>query len=181
MGNAPSEDWPVGPARDWVLLYNRYVFLVLALREFSRKGWPAGCLQDAVTDAAAAAVGAADRLRALGRCPDAGFVGEEAALWRRTVQYVYSLPWRTPPAGSPLAVLVEDARQVAAGWDRLVGFVWGLSDACFAQMPALQPGAFRPDGLAVLVGDGPVQPPAVDPVGQPAGEVADEPVVRRPA
>jgi hypothetical protein len=179
MGTDSPESWPVGLARNWVLLYNRYAFLVLAVREFTRKGWPTGCLQDVVSEAAAAVVDAADRLRALGHCPSTCFAGEEADLWKRTLQYVYALPWRTPPAGTPLVVLVEDARRAAAGWDRLVGFVWGLSDACFAQMPALQPGAFRPDGLAVLVGDGAPQPAAVDPVGQPAGEVADQPLVRR--
>lgn len=178
MTEVKSDDRLTGQARDWVLRYNRYVFLVVALREFTRKGWPAGCLQDAVTEAAAAAVGAADRLRVMGRCPTARFVGDEAALWVRTAQFVYSLPWRTPPAGGPLALLVEDVQRVAAGWDRLVGFVWGLPDACFADLPALQPGALRPDGLAVLVGDGPVDPAAVDPLGEPAGEVADQPVVR---
>jgi hypothetical protein len=178
MGNGNPEDWPVALARNWVLLYNRYAFLVLAAREFTRKGWPAGCLQDVVSEAAVAVVDTADRLRVLGHCPGARLAGEEAVLWKRTVQYVYALPWRTPPVGAPLDDLVADARRAADAWDRLVAFVWGLSDACFAQMPALQPGAFRPDGLAVLVGECAPQPAPVDPVGQPTGEIADQPLIR---
>src|SRR5262245_23242172 len=131
MGNAFPEGWPAGLARNWVVLYNRYAFLILALREFTRKGWPSGCLQDAVSEAAAAAVDAADRLRSVGHCPSDRFAGEEAALWKRTVQYVYALPWRAPPAGTPLAVLVEDAQLAASAWERFVACVWGLSDACF--------------------------------------------------
>jgi len=181
MGGTCPEGWPAGLARNWLLHYNRYAFLVLALREFTRKGWPAGCVQDLVAEAASAVVDAADRLRALGHCPAAQLAGEEAALWRRTVQYVYALPWRSPPAGAPLGQVLEDAERARAGWDRFVSFVWGLSDGCFARMPALQPGAFRPDGLAVLVGERAPQPAAVEPVGQPAGEVPDQPVVLRHA
>jgi hypothetical protein len=156
VGNGNPEGRPERAAREWLLLYNRYVFLVVALREFTRKGWPAGGLRDAVSGAAAAVVEAADRLRARGHSPADRFAGEEAALWERTVRLADA------PAGSD-------------GWGRFVGFVWGLSDGCFARMAAL-----RPEGLAVLVGEGAPQPAAVDPVGQLPGEVADQPVIRGP-
>lgn len=165
MGIAAPQDCPVGPAHRWVHLYNRYVFLVLALREFTRKGWPAGCLQDAVGEVASAAADAADRLREMGYDPAARFDGEEARLWARTLQYVAGL---SHPAGA----------DGPAGWDRLVAVVWGLSDAFFAALPALQPGALRPEGLAVLVGERAPHPAAVDLFGESAGEVADQPVIR---
>lgn len=169
---------PVALARSWVVRYNRFVFSVVALREVARKGWQPGCLQDLVTDAAVAAVDAADQLRALGYSSVGRFSGDEVALWRRTVQYVCAMPWRTPPAQAPLGLVIEDAERVRAGWQRFVDFVWGLSDDCFAEIASLQPCAFRPDGLTVLLGEGCREAGGQQPRGEPGREGTDQPLVR---
>ena len=35
-------DWPAGLAHTWVTRYNRFLFLTVALREFTRNGWSSG-------------------------------------------------------------------------------------------------------------------------------------------
>lgn len=177
MDYSYSEDWPVALARGWVVQYNRFLFQVIALREVVRKGWPPGCLQDLITESAAKLVDTADQLRSLGHAPNRQFAGEEASLWRRTVEYVGTLPWRTLPPQSPLAVLMAEAERVRAGWVRFTEFVWGLSDDCFAQIPALRPAAFDAHGLVGLIGERPREAGGQQPPRQPLGEVPDQPLV----
>jgi hypothetical protein len=167
------DDWPAGLARTWATRYSRLLALSVALREYARKGWPSGCLQDLVTDAAREAVDAADHLRAHGYAPYLRVVGEEADLWERTVEYVASLPWSAPAGDVALAELVEWAEQSRSAWRGYAGFVAGLSDECFAHVEAMTPRAARADGLVALLGKR-VQPPAPpQQVRQLPGELPD--------
>jgi hypothetical protein len=172
-----SDDWPFALAREWVVQYNRYIFQVIALREVVRKGWQPGCLQDLITESAVKLVDTADQLRSLGHAPHRQFANEEASLWRRTVEYVCALPWRTAPSRAPLAVLMADAERVRAGWARFSEHVWGLADDCFAQIPALQPTAFDHNGLAGLLGERAREPGREQAFRQPFGEDPDQPLV----
>lgn len=166
------DTWPAGLARSWLVSYSRFAFLVVAAREVVRKGWPAGCLRELVTAAAADAVDRADQLRALGYAPHREFAGDERELWARAVRYVAALP-----SGEPADA--AEAARAGAAWDAFVRFAAGLPDAAFAGLTALQPGVFRPDGLVVLLGQGVAGrgPAAGQVVGQPLGQDEDEPAV----
>ncbi|MBX9583640.1 MAG: hypothetical protein K2X87_25340, partial [Gemmataceae bacterium] len=174
-------DWPAGLARTWLTRYNRFAFLVLATRETSRRGWPAGCLRDLVTAAAEEVVAAADQLRALGYAPQAAFAGDERTLWEQTARYMAALPVRAAAAAAAADArpenLLEDLARAGAAWDRFRAFAAGLPDDAFAGLTALRPGAFRPDGLLALLGHRVPPPTAGQPVGQPLGEDPDEPAV----
>ncbi|MBX9626210.1 MAG: hypothetical protein K2X82_20595 [Gemmataceae bacterium] len=159
---------PAGLARSWVVSYNRFAFLVVALREVARKGWPAGCLRELLTEAAADAVDRADHLRALGHPPHREFAGDERELWARTVRYVSGLPVGEPADG---------ADRARAAWDAFAGFAAGLPDAAFAGLTAFQPWVFRPDGPVAPLGQGVVAPAAGQGVGKPLGQEPDEPAV----
>lgn len=155
--------WPAGLARKWLAAYNRFAFLAQAARERLRNRWPAGDLRGQLTAAADRVVTLADQLRAVGYAPQAGFAGHELELWERAARYVAALPVGAGPAD--------------AAWDRFAGFVAGLPDDAFADLAALRPAAFRPDGLAALLGHRVVAPAAGQPVGQPLGDGEDEPAV----
>lgn len=158
------EGWPAGLARAWVRSYNRFVFLALAQRETAVRGWPAGCLRELLSEAAAEVVEQADQLRALGYPPHREFAGEEADLWAAAVRYVTALP-----AGSAAD---------AGAWAGFSAAVAAVSDDGFAHVTALRPGAADPDGLARLFGQR-LAAAGRQPVGQPLGEAADEPTVLR--
>lgn len=159
------DGWPAGLARAWVRSYNHFILLAIAQRETGVRGWPAGCLRELLTDAAAVVVEQADQLRALGYPPHREFAGEEADLWAAAVRYVTALPCRPADAGE--------------AWAAFAAAVAAVSDHGFAHVTALQPGAADPDGLARLFAQRFTPPANRQPVGQPLGEVADEPTVLR--
>jgi hypothetical protein len=174
---ADRPDWPAGLARTWLTRYNRFAYLVLATRETTRNRWPGGCLRDLLTAAAEEVVEAADQLRALGYAPHVAFAGDERALWEQTVRYVSALPYRSAGGDDPAADRLADAARAGAAWDRFAAFAAALPDGAFADLSALRPAAFRPDGLVALLGHRVPPPAAGQPVGQPLGEVPDEPTV----
>lgn len=174
MNPALREELPVALTRTWVNRYNRFMFLAVALREFSRKKWPSGCLQDSITEAAWDVVDAADHLRAYGYAPQLWIAGDEAILWAKTVEFVCALPaGRTPPADANLAAVDEWASAVRSAWTRYAEFVGQLPDDCFANVSALQPLAFRLNGLAALVGEGGHFPVPPESNGKAGGKFLD--------
>lgn len=142
-----SNDFPLRLSRQWVTTYNRYLYLILALRDTIRYQLRSGLIQDQITSTALALTEVNDQLQILGYSPLTSLPDREQSLWHATNRFLSNLPWICPPAGVPTASLAADIQTMVSAWNEFARFVGVIPHELFRDSPALDPMATRSENV----------------------------------
>lgn len=171
--------------RAWIAAYNRVLFLALALKRLPEPRHR-GVIRQEMLSALAAAIDAADILRAFGRTPAGQFAGAERRLWdaaltvERIVSESESVTWSDLSDRTPPEFVLEVFRRGEQAWAEFVGVVASVPDDELVASPALDIRLHNGHGFQQLLGPHRLRATR-EPLEEDAGHVLGDRAVVGPA